>query len=325
MKREAEGGVKYRILPGINTRRNVESLLYISEYQVNMTRVLVTGANGQLGNELRKLSGLNQDLEFIFTDVDELNITNENEVNQFIENEPVRFLINCAAYTAVDRAEDEPEKAYLLNADAVDIIGRISARHNIQLIHYSTDFIFDGKHRKPYVEADIPDPASVYGKSKLAGEYHLQKLNAGIIIRTSWLYSSFGHNFVKTILRLAAEQVELRVVDDQIGSPTWAADLAGITLEIINRLKNKKNPPQYGLYHYSNEGTCSWYDFAEEIVKLAGLKIKIHPVSTSEYPSKARRPAYSVLDKSLIRNWLNIKIPNWKDSLAKCMGIINQQ
>jgi dTDP-4-dehydrorhamnose reductase len=291
-----------------------------------MTRVLVTGANGQLGNELRKLSGIKQDLDFIFTDVDELNITDENEVNKFIENVPVRFLINCAAYTAVDRAEDEPEKVYLLNSDAVDIIGRICFKHNIQLIHFSTDFVFNGKQRKPYIETDIPDPVSIYGKSKLAGEYHLQKLNTGIIIRTSWLYSSFGHNFVKTILRLALEQGELRVVHDQIGSPTWAADLAGITLKIINRLKNTRNPLQYSLYHYSNEGSCSWYNFAEEIVKLAGLKIKIYPVSTSEYPSKAIRPAYSVLNKSLIRSWLEVNIPDWKDSLAKCIKeIINQQ
>jgi dTDP-4-dehydrorhamnose reductase len=291
-----------------------------------MTRILVTGANGQLGNELRKLSGMQQDLEFVFTDVDELNITNENEVNQFIDRVPVRFLVNCAAYTAVDKAEDEPEQAYLLNADAVNVLGRICIKYDIQLIHFSTDFVFDGKQSKPYIETDIPNPVSVYGKSKLAGEYFLQKLDTGIIIRTSWLYSSFGHNFVKTILHLAREKDELKVVYDQTGSPTWAADLAGVTLKIIERLKNNMNRTRYDLYHYSNEGSCSWYDFAEEIIRLAGLKTRIRPVTTPEYPSKAIRPAYSMLNKSLIKNWLEISIPDWRDSLAKCLNeIINQQ
>jgi dTDP-4-dehydrorhamnose reductase len=289
-------------------------------------KILVTGANGQLGNEFRKLAGTMQNLEFIFTDVDELNITIEDELNKFVEKHPVRFLINCAAYTAVDRAEDEQENAYLLNADSLDIISRICIKHNIQLIHYSTDFVFDGASRKPYVETDIPNPVSVYGKSKLAGEYHLQKSHTGIIIRTSWLYSSFGHNFVKTILRLAQEKNELRVVNDQIGSPTWAADLAAATLKIIDRYKSRLNQTQYGLYHYSNEGSCSWYGFAKEISRLAGLKTKINAVSTSEYPSKAVRPSYSVMDKSLIKNWLEIDIPDWKDSLAKCiLEITNKQ
>lgn len=291
-----------------------------------MIRVLVTGANGQLGNELRRLSGSQKELEFIFTDVDELDITNENVLNQFINNSHFQFLINCASYTAVDRAEDEPEKAYLLNADAVDIIGRICIEHHIQLIHFSTDFVFDGTLRKPYIETDKPNPVSVYGKSKQAGESFLQKLNTGIIIRTSWLYSTFGHNFVKTILRLAREKNEIRVVSDQTGSPTWAADLAGTTLQVIGRLKNNLNPTPYGLYHYANEGSCSWYDFAKEIIRLAGLKTKVQPVTTTEYTSRVNRPAYSVLNTSLIRNWLDIKVPDWKDSLTKCINeIMNQK
>jgi dTDP-4-dehydrorhamnose reductase len=284
-----------------------------------MARVLVTGANGQLGNELRRLSGTKKYLEFIFTDVGELNIADEKEVIQFIEKVPVRFLVNCAAYNAVDKAEDEPEQAYLLNADAVNIIGRICSKLNIQLIHFSTDFVFNGNKREPYNETDLPDPVSVYGKSKQAGEHCLQKLNTGIIIRTSWLYSSFGNNFVKTIIRLAREKNELNVVNDQTGSPTWAADLARITLKIIDGLNDRMKHTQYGIYHYSNEGSCSWYDFAVEIIRLAGLKTEIHPVRTSEYPSKAIRPAYSVLNKSLIQNWLGINIPDWKDSLTKCM------
>lgn len=284
-----------------------------------MVKVLVTGANGQLGNELRKLAGVSQDSEFIFTDVDELNITNEDEVNKFIEKHPVRFLINCAAYTAVDRAEDEPAIAYLLNADAVYILGRICIKNNIQLIHYSTDFVFDGTLRKPYTETDIPKPISVYGKSKHAGEIYLKKLKTGIIIRTSWLYSSFGNNFVKTILRLAREKEEIRVVNDQVGSPTWAADLAAVTIKILEQHSDIPNQLNWGLFHYSNEGSCSWYDFAKEITRLAGLKIRISPIGTSEYPSKAIRPRYSVLDKSLIKSWLGINIPEWKDSLAKCI------
>ena len=291
-----------------------------------MTRVLVTGAYGQLGNEFKRLSGTIRDLEFIFTDVNELNITIEDELNRFLEKHPVRFLINCAAYTAVDRAEDEPDIAYLLNADAVNILGRICIKKNIQLIHFSTDFVFDGTLRKPYTETDVPKPLSVYGKSKHSGEINLKKLKTGIIIRTSWLYSSFGNNFVKTILRLAREKEEIRVVDDQIGSPTWAADLAEVTVKILRQHKDTLNQLNWGVCHYSNDGECSWYNFAEEIVRLAGLKTRIKPIGTSEYPAKAIRPQYSVLNTSLIKNWLGIEIPKWKDSLKKCIyEILNQK
>lgn len=266
-----------------------------------------------------------QDLEFIFTDVNELNITIEDELNKFLEKHPVRFLINCAAYTAVDRAEDEPENAYLLNADAVHILGRICIKNNIQLIHYSTDFVFDGTLRKPYTETDIPKPLSVYGKSKHAGEIFLKKLKTGIIIRTSWLYSSYGNNFVKTILRLSREREEIRVVNDQIGSPTWAADLAAVTVKIIRQHNEALNKLNWGVCHYSNDGECSWYNFAKEIVRLAGLKTSIKPIGTSEYPAKAIRPPYSVMNSSLIKNWLGIDIPKWNESLAKCLKeILNQ-
>ena len=282
-------------------------------------RVLVTGANGQLGNEFRRLAGSMIATEFIFTDVDELDITNADAVNKFIEKHPVSFLINCAAYTAVDKAEDDEEKAYSLNADAVNIIGRACNKHNIQLIHFSTDFVFDGSSKKPYTVQDKPNPLSVYGKSKHAGEIYLKKLKTGIIIRTSWLYSSFGNNFVKTILRLAQEKEELRVVNDQVGTPTWSADLAEVTLKLINHHRNTLNKPNWGLCHYSNDGKCSWYEFANEIINLAGFKTKIKPIGTSEYPAKATRPMYSVLDKSLIKSWLGVEIPSWKDSLAKCI------
>jgi dTDP-4-dehydrorhamnose reductase len=289
-----------------------------------MIRVLVTGANGQMGSEFRKLASSVQDFEFIFTDVDELNIIHEDEVNKFIEKNPVRFLINCAGYTAVDRAEDEPENAFTLNADVVNIIGMICIRHNIQLIHYSTDFVFDGTSDKPYTEDDIPNPLSVYGKSKHAGEIYLRKLKTGIIIRTSWLYSSYGNNFVKTILRLAKSKKELRVVNDQFGSPTWAADLAEVTVKILRHHSDTSDILNWGLCHYSNEGECSWYDFAREIIKLAGLETRINPVGTSGYPARAIRPAYSVLDKSLIKSWLGIDIPRWKDSLEKCIREISK-
>jgi len=285
-----------------------------------MMKVLVTGANGQLGNEFRRLAGIKKDTEFIFTDEDELNITDKSAVNKFLEKNPVSFFINCAAYTAVDKAEDEEEKAYSLNADAVDIIGRACIRNNVQLIHYSTDFVFDGNSNKPYTEDDKPNPLSVYGKSKHAGEICLRKLKTGIIIRTSWLYSSFGNNFIKTILRLSQEKEELRIVNDQIGSPTWAADLAGVTIKILKHHSDALNKLDQGICHYSNEGACSWYDFAKEIVSLAGLKTMIKPIHTSEYPAKAVRPLYSVLDKSLIKTWLGIEIPGWRDSLAKCIS-----
>jgi dTDP-4-dehydrorhamnose reductase len=284
-----------------------------------MMRVLVTGANGQLGNEFRRLTGSVTDTEFIFTDVDELDITNADAVNKFIEKQPISFLINCAAYTAVDKAEDDKEKAYSLNADAVNILGKACSRHNIHLIHYSTDFVFDGTSRKPYTEQDKPHPLSVYGKSKHAGEINLKKLKTGIIIRTSWLYSSFGNNFVKTMIRMAQEKEELRVVNDQVGSPTWAADLAEVTIKLVNHHRNDLNKQNWGLYHYSNEGKCSWYEFASEIINFAGYKTKIKPIGTSEYPAKAIRPMYSVLDKSLIKSWLRVEIPSWKDSLAKCI------
>ena len=235
-----------------------------------MMTVLVTGANGQLGNEFRRLAVIAKETEFILTDVDELDITNASVVNKFIEMHPVNFLINCAAYTAVDKAEDDEEKAYSLNADAVNIIGKACNRHNIQLIHFSTDFVFNGTSKKPYTEQDKPNPLSVYGKSKHVGEIYLTKLRTGIIIRTSWLYSSFGNNFVKTMLRMAQEKEELRVVNDQVGSPTWAADLAAVTLKIINYFRSNLNKQNWGFFHYSNEGECTWYEFAREIINLAG-------------------------------------------------------
>jgi len=289
-----------------------------------MAKILVTGADGQLGNEFRKLARSRYDLEFIFTDIGELDITKESDVNIFLNKNSVNYILNCAAYTAVDKAEEEPEKADLLNSHAVKILGSVSNERNINLIHFSTDYVFDGTKNIPYTEEDTPHPVTIYGKSKLKGEEILRKMKNWVIIRTSWLYSASGNNFVKTVMKISKEKHKLKVVSDQTGSPTWANDLARTTLILIDRIKDNPNREGSVLYHYSNEGTCTWYDFAREIVKLAGLPIKIRPVRTKDYPAKAPRPAYSVLDTTKIKNELGIKIPDWKESLQHCITEINQ-
>jgi dTDP-4-dehydrorhamnose reductase len=289
-----------------------------------MAKILVTGADGQLGNEFRKLARSRYDLEFIFTDIGELDITKESEVNTFLDKNRVNYILNCAAYTAVDKAEEEPEKADLLNSHAVNILGRISNERNINLVHFSTDYVFDGEKKSPYSEEDTPHPVTIYGKSKLEGEEILRKMKNWTIIRTSWLYSASGNNFVKTIMKISKEKNKLKVVSDQTGSPTWANDLARTTLILIDRTKDNRIQDKGVLYHYSNEGTCTWYDFAREIVKLAGFPIKIRPVHTKDYHAIAPRPAYSVLDTTKIKNDLGIKIPDWKESLQHCITEINQ-
>jgi dTDP-4-dehydrorhamnose reductase len=289
-----------------------------------MAKILVTGADGQLGNEFRKLARSRYDLEFIFTDIGELDITKESDVNTFLDKNRVNYILNCAAYTAVDKAEEEPEKADLLNSHAVNILGRISNERNINLVHFSTDYVFDGEKKSPYSEEDTPHPVTIYGKSKLEGEEILRKMKNWTIIRTSWLYSASGNNFVKTIMKISKEKNKLKVVSDQTGSPTWANDLARTTLILIDRTKDNRIQDKGVLYHYSNEGTCTWYDFAREIVKLAGFPIKIRPVHTKDYHAIAPRPAYSVLDTTKIKNDLGIKIPDWKESLQHCITEINQ-
>lgn len=289
-----------------------------------MCKILVTGADGQLGNEFRKLARSRYDLEFIFTDIGELDITKESEVNIFLDKNRVNYILNCAAYTAVDKAEEEPEKADLLNSHAVKILGNASNKRDIRLIHFSTDYVFDGTKKSPYTEEDTPYPVTIYGKSKLEGEKLLRKMKNCTIIRTSWLYSASGNNFVKTIIKISREKNKLKIVSDQTGSPTWANDLARTTLILIDRTKNNKTRDGCLLYHYSNEGMCTWYDFAREIMKITGFPIKIRPVKTKDYPSKAPRPEYSVLDTTKIKNDLGIKIPDWKESLQHCITEINQ-
>jgi len=286
-----------------------------------MKQILITGSNGQLGNEIKHLAGSFAGMEFIFTDLNELDISNTDDLKNFFKNKHIDFLINCAAYTAVDKAESEPEKAFLINAFAPALLAECAVEYGYILVHISTDYVFDGKSYKPYVESDPVNANSVYGKSKLEGEQAILKSKANaLIIRTSWMYSIYGHNFVKTILRLVGEKQELKVVSDQAGSPTYAADLAKTILQIIE----SDSVTGTKIYHYSNEGICSWYDFANAIVKIAGLNCKILPVKTSDFPTAAARPHYSVMDKSAIKRDCNLEIPWWYDSLKVCIELLKQ-
>ncbi len=290
-----------------------------------MKRILVTGAHGQLGREIHAQKEILQGTEFYFMDIDELDITNRREVERTITKIKPSYLVNCAAFTAVDKAEKDAENAYEVNASAVENIVK-TARNvpGMKLVHISTDFVFDGKSRSPYYENAKPAAQSVYGKSKQKGEEYALSYPFAMIIRTSWLYSEYGGNFVKTILRLASERDEINVVDDQTGTPTWAADLASAVLDIVEQTINDDKKFLAGIYHYSNGGQCSWYEFASEIKRIKGLDIKINPVSTAEFPLPAKRPAYSVLGLDKIKNTYNIKIPSWQDSLENCLKRINQ-
>lgn len=278
--------------------------------------VLVTGANGQLGSELRDIASL-YDFNFFFTCKDELNIIDKSAIRAFIEKSNINIIINCAAYTAVDKAENDTEMANAINHQAVKYLAQIAKEKDIKLIHISTDYVFDGTNHKPYIETDRTNPCSVYGKSKLDGENALLGVNprGSIIIRTSWVFSSYGTNFVKTMLRLGSERKSLEVIYDQIGAPTYARDLAKIILDISTKLENEN----VEIFHYTNEGVVSWFDFAKEIMKMAKLTCKINPIETSQYPTLVQRPHFSLLYKSKIKNYYNIEIPYWKDSLKECL------
>jgi dTDP-4-dehydrorhamnose reductase len=278
-----------------------------------MNNILITGANGQLGSELREIAPMYPEYNFLFTDVKDLDIINHSSVNEFIKINKINVIINCAAFTAVDKSESEPELANSINHLAVSNFAKLSRDNNIKLIHISTDYVFDGKNYKPYIETDKPNPKCVYGQTKLAGELAIQKINPAnsVIIRTSWVYSKFGNNFVKNMLHLASEKDEISVVSDQIGTPTNAADLASTILTILPKIKNKN----VELFHYSNEGVCSWYDFSKSIFELNKQVIKVKPIESSQYPTPAERPFYSVLNKEKIKKMYDIKIPHWKESL----------
>jgi len=282
-----------------------------------MSEILITGSAGQLGNEISKLSVNYPQHHFIFTDVKELNIAKLQDVENFFNKRKIDFIINCAAYTAVDLAEKEKELSTLINSEAVKNLAQISAQFNATLIHISTDYVFDGRNYKPYNEDDRTNPISWYGKTKLEGEIQL-KNNAkdAIIIRTSWLYSKFGNNFVKTIIKYAQERDFLNVVFDQVGTPTYANDLANTILHIISNYK-KTNSIQ--TYHFSNEGIISWYDFAKTIVELKKIDCIINPIETKDYPTPAARPIYSVLNKTKIKTDYDTVIPYWRDSLIDCL------
>ena len=278
-------------------------------------KILITGSNGQLGSEFRSLENKYRDYQFTFTDIEELDLTDFKAVHSFFDKNTFDYCVNCAGYTAVDKAEDEPDKAFLLNEYAIENLAKECAVNKVRLIHISTDYVFDGNATRPYMEDDPVSPESVYGLSKLKGEEAVLKYSSdAIIIRTAWLCSRFGKNFVKTILRLGSEKNELNVVDDQIGSPTFTQDLANAILEITNSFENRNTNE---IYHYSCEGTISWFIFAKAIIEIAGLTCEIKPVNTNEYPTKAKRPVYSVLDKGKIKNAFGLIIPDWKSSLLK--------
>ena len=283
-----------------------------------MVKVLVTGANGQLGSEIRKISSSFPEIEFSFTDVGELDITDPWKVADFLAIFKPHFLVNCAAYTAVDKAETDIETATLLNATAVGILAEQSAEIGCKMIHVSTDYVFNGRGPRPYKEDDLVDPQSAYGKTKLEGEVLCRKNNPEyMIIRTSWLYSAFGNNFVKTMIRLGNERDELGVIADQVGSPTNAADLAQAILTIISSVENSSKSFIPGIYHYADEGVASWYDFTKAIFEIARINCFVKPIASEDYPSPVQRPAYSVMNKSKIKLNFGLQIPHWRDSLSE--------
>jgi dTDP-4-dehydrorhamnose reductase len=282
-------------------------------------KIIVTGANGQLGMEIKQLSGAYPVFEFIFATRDEMPLDSPEAIHNFIAKHQPQYFINCAAHTAVDKAESEKELACKINAEAPGIIAKACKENNVQFIHISTDYVFNGTGSVPYKEDDATDPVNLYGDSKLQGEKKVMQFNPGsIIIRTAWVYSEFGKNFVKTMLRLMADKDQISVVSDQSGTPTYAADLAEAILQIISSQQWTA-----GIYHFSNEGNITWYDFAVAIKELSASNCKVNPIPTSQYPTPAKRPVYSVLDKSKIKKTFGITIPGWKESLSVCLDKIN--
>lgn len=282
-----------------------------------MQKILVTGADGQLGKSLRRALRDNENLEMLYTDIDTLDITDIESLEKFVVDGGVGTIINCAAYTSVDKAESEEVAAAKLNIDALANIGKVARSHQLKVIHISTDYVFSGETNHPYVETDTPNPKSVYGRTKLEGERLLASFcSNAIIIRTSWLFSEFGNNFLKTIIRKSEELSQLNVVYDQIGTPTYAGDLAKAIAAILTADEWKP-----GVYHFSNEGVASWYDFAVCILRNTGnSNCMVNPVTTTEYPVAAKRPEYSVLNKSKIKKTFGLRIPHWTASVAYCIN-----
>lgn len=278
--------------------------------------ILVTGANGQLGQSLQFIAPNYPEVEFVFCSVTDLDITNAEDCETIFARIKPNYCINAAAYTAVDKAESESKEAHSINVDGAKNLATSCKVNNTILLHISTDFIFDGTASKPYTEKDLPNPTGIYGQTKLDGEKAIQEVFENYyIIRTSWVYSQFGNNFMKTMLRLAAERDSLSVVNDQIGTPTNAVDLAQILIEIIDHTERSRNASNFGIYNFSNEGQCSWFDFAKEIFEINTIKIDLKPIPTSSFPTPAKRPAYSVLDKTKIKTTFGIQIKTWGESL----------
>jgi dTDP-4-dehydrorhamnose reductase len=291
--------------------------------------ILITGANGQVGQELHHLitkeSRLNQST-FFYTDKETLDITDSNALENFCKENCIDTIINCAAYTAVDKAEEEQESTDIINHLATKHLATIAKESNISLVHISTDYVFDGTNHTPYIESDKVNPQSVYGTTKLAGEEIMVEINPAnsIILRTSWVYSSFGNNFVKTMLRLGKERDSLGVIFDQVGTPTYARDLAHTILHIVESdTINPTNTVQ--VFHYSNEGVTSWYDFAKAIFEISNITCNVNPILTEAYPTPAKRPHYSLLNKAKIKETYSLSIPYWRDSLETCLITLTQE
>jgi dTDP-4-dehydrorhamnose reductase len=286
-------------------------------------KILVTGANGQLGRELRHLAINHSGFEFLFVTKEELPIDDREAILKYFDAHKLSYCINCAAYTAVDKAEAEPGVAFRINAEAVGDLATVCNQHQTRFIHVSTDYVFDGNATVPYKEDHPVNPVNLYGASKLKGEQlAVQNNKDALIIRTSWVYSSYGNNFVKTMLRLMSERDSLNVVSDQQGCPTYAADLADVIMQIVLHYENGRTiigNSGSNIYHYSNQGITNWYEFAQTIKELAGKNCNINPISTTQFPTPAKRPSYSVMDTSKIQEVFDVTIPFWKDSLKKCM------
>jgi len=283
-----------------------------------MTTILITGSNGQLGNEMQQAAVCFPDFNYIYTDVAELDICDKGALDAFVKANNVNVIVNCAAYTAVDKAEDDVELCYKINRDAVRNIAEVASENKVKVVHVSTDYVFDGTNYLPYTE-DMPVcPATVYGKSKLEGEQALlENCKESVILRTAWLYSSFGNNFVKTMIKLGTERDSLGVIFDQVGTPTYAADLADAILQLLS---NETFVP--GIYHFSDEGVCSWYDFTKTIHRMASITCDVKPIETKDYPARTPRPHFSVLNKGKIKFTYGISIPHWEVSLEKCIQLL---
>jgi dTDP-4-dehydrorhamnose reductase len=282
-----------------------------------MKKILVTGGNGQLGKSIRRIAGYYPNFGFTFTDIDELDLTDSEKVTAYLSGNATDYIINCAAYTAVDLAEKQPEAAYRVNSGIPALLGDIARNGDLRIIHISTDYVYDGRFSVPHLEEETPAPKSVYALSKYEGDKALSSHDNAIIVRTSWLYSEFGNNFMTNMLRLGMTKKELGVVFDQAGTPTYAMDLAKTLLAIIAYSEQNAFIP--GIFNYSNEGVCTWYDFALEIMKHSRKDCHVYPIRTREYPLPAQRPAYGVMDKSKIKRVFGIQIPYWRDSLISAL------